>query len=109
MSEEKKLKATINIPAFKPAQHQQPLKPSSPMRTQKELTPLAHSIAQNDAIMRRFRAVIGSEDKTRATEMIDEITKFAQNLDPSITTAEGTRIVVILMSLAGQPQGRDND
>ena len=54
--------------------------------------------------MQRFRAAIGSEDKKRGSKIIDDITKFAQGLDASVTGPEGTQIAVVLMKMVGHPE-----
>jgi hypothetical protein len=74
----------------------------TPMRTQEELMPLALRIAGNDALMRRFLAGMGSGDRSLGSDVMDEVTRYAQHLDSSITVPEGTRIVVLLMKIAGQ-------
>jgi hypothetical protein len=111
MADQEKPKAELHIPAFRPVpvQTQMPSLPSKPMRSQEELTPLALRVAQNAALMQRFRAVIGSEDKDQGLRVIDEVTKYAQSLDPSISVPEGTHIVVVLMNLIGHPGDASND
>jgi hypothetical protein len=107
MADEEKPKAVLNIPAFTPARTraQTAAHLSMPMRAQEELTRIALRLAENADLMQRFRAVIGSEDKERAGEMIDEVTRLAQSLEPSITVPEGTLIVVALMKMVGHPKG----
>jgi hypothetical protein len=107
MADEGKPKAVLNIPVFTPlsTRSQEAIRRPTPMRTQEELMPLAMQVAKNADLMDRFRAVIGSEDKGRASEMIDEVTRFAQSLDASITVPEGTRIVVVLMNVVGHQRG----
>jgi hypothetical protein len=72
------------------------LPPSKPMRTQEELAPLAEKVAGNAELVKRFRAVIGSDDKVRVSAMIDEVRQFAQTLDPTVSHPEGTRIALLL-------------
>lgn len=112
MADEKKPKGILNIPSIA-SSHSRPAtatpRPTSaapPIRTQEQLRPLALRIAENADLMQRFRAVIGSEDQERASEVSDEIRRFAQGLDSSVTFSEGTRIVVILMGIVGHPKGR---
>jgi hypothetical protein len=106
MADDRETEAIIRIPAFKPAreQSQQPLKWSKPTRAQRGLVPIALRIPKNVDLMRRFRAVIGSEDKERASKMIDEVRSFAQGLDASVTHPEGARTVVVLMKMVGYPE-----
>jgi hypothetical protein len=73
------------------------------MRTQKELMPLALRIMENSELMQQFRSVFGLEDGDRARDLISDITKHAQSLDPSTTIPEGTQIVFIMMKLVGHP------
>jgi hypothetical protein len=103
MADEEKPTVELHLPAFGPVstQAQMPSRPSKPMRTQEELTPIALQVAENLVLMRQFQAAIGSEDKQLAGEVVDQITRHAQSLDSSITGPEGTRIVVILMNLVG--------
>jgi hypothetical protein len=111
MADKEKPRATLNIPVSAPShkQAQMPARPAKPMKTQEELIPLASRIAENAALMQRFRAVIGSEDKEQGLRVIDEVTKYAQSLDPSISVPEGTSIVVLLMNLVGHPGDASND
>lgn len=88
-----------------PKQTGVPLLRPQPMRTQEELTPLALRIIENAELMQQFRAVMGSEDKERAEAVVDEITKYAQTLDPTINVSEGIRIVLNLMRIVGHPNG----
>ena len=82
-----------------------PVPQPKPMRTQEELTPIALHVATNAELMVRFRDVIGSEDKERASKLLDEVTTCARNLDATITVSEGTRIVVLLMKMVSHPNG----
>jgi hypothetical protein len=74
------------------------------MRTPEELAPIVERVASNPILMQKFLEVRGSDDKVRASAVIDEITRFAQSLDPSVTHSEGTRITVMLMQLVGHPR-----
>lgn len=76
-----------------------------PLKTQEELTPLASRVAENAALMQRLRAVIGSGDKSLGWDVMEEITRYAQSLDPSITPSDGTTIVLILMKTVSHPKG----
>jgi hypothetical protein len=111
MADEEKPRAELRIPAFQPvpAQTRMPSSPAKPMRTQEELTPLALRVMENAELIQQFRAVIGSEDRQRADDVIDQITRYAQSLDSSITVPEGTRIVVVLMNLVGHPRAKSDD
>jgi hypothetical protein len=87
-----------------------PLHPRRPMRTQEELTPIAHKLLDDAGLMQRFREMIGSEDRERARAVFDEVTHVAESIDPTITYSEGTRLVVVLMKLIGIGQtGGAND
>ena len=72
-----------------------------PMRTLEELHPLVQRSADNPEIMRLYREAVGSEDRVRATAVIDAITEFAQSIDPTVTQVEGVRITVGLMKMVG--------
>jgi hypothetical protein len=71
------------------------------MRTSEELYSLVQRSADNPEIMRLYHRAVGSEDQVRANAVIDEITRFAQTIDPSITPEEGIRITVGLMKMVG--------
>jgi hypothetical protein len=71
------------------------------MRTLEELQPLVQRSADNPNIMRQYREAVGSEDRVRATALIDAITEFAQSIDPTVTHVEGVRITVGLMKMVG--------
>jgi hypothetical protein len=53
--------------------------------------------------MQQFRAAIGSENRDLAREVHDAVTRYAQELDPTITYDEGTNIVLTLMKMVGHP------
>jgi hypothetical protein len=72
-----------------------------PMRTLEELHPLVQRSADDPGIMRLYREAVGSEDRVRATALIDAITEFAQSIDPTLTHVEGVRITVGLMKMIG--------
>jgi hypothetical protein len=46
---------------------------------------------------------IGSENRHLAREVHDAVTRYAQELDPTITYDEGTNIVLTLMKMVGHP------
>jgi hypothetical protein len=70
-------------------------------RTEKELEPIAARVAENAALMQRFRASLGSENRDLVREVNGEVTRYAQELDPTITFDEGTTIVVALLKMVG--------
>jgi hypothetical protein len=70
-------------------------------RTAKELEPIAGQVAENAAVMERFRASIGSNKKALGLEVMDEVTEYAQKVDPTISVSEGTRITAILLRKLG--------
>jgi hypothetical protein len=51
--------------------------------------------------MRRFRAACGSENRDLTREVTAEVTRYVQELDPTITIHEGTTIVVVLAKMVG--------
>ena len=55
--------------------------------------------------MERFHSAFGSGNKKLASEVTDEITRFAQGIDPTVTISEGAGIVVVLMKIAGLTEG----
>jgi hypothetical protein len=69
-----------------------------PSRTTEELEPLAKRVAENAPLMERFRAVVGSQDGQRAADATQEVRTYAQELDPTVTFSEGTRIALILLN-----------
>jgi hypothetical protein len=73
----------------------------SKSRTEKELEPIAIRVAENAALMQRFRASLGSENRDLVREVNGEVTRYAQELDPTITFDEGTTIVVALLKMVG--------
>jgi hypothetical protein len=109
MADEQKRRLTI-IEIPKPAKTTptsgEPL-PSNPRRTRtmEELRPLALRVTENPSLMERFHSAFGSGNKKLASEVTDEITRFVQGLDPSVTASEGAGIVVVLMKIAGLPEG----
>ncbi|HET7021479.1 MAG TPA: hypothetical protein VFI58_12260 [Xanthobacteraceae bacterium] len=66
-------------------------------RTQEELETIARRVAENTTLMQQFRAAIGSENRDLARQVSEAITRYAQELDPTITYDEGTNIVLTLM------------
>jgi hypothetical protein len=109
MTDEQKRRLTI-IEIPKPAKTTptsgEPL-PSKPKRTRtmEELRPLALRVSQNPSLMGRFHSAFGSGNKKLASEVTDEITRFAQGIDPTVTVSEGAGIVVVLMKIAGLSEG----
>jgi hypothetical protein len=73
----------------------------SKSRTEKELEPIAVRVAENAALMQRFRAACGSENRDLVGEVMAEVTRYAQELDPTIIFQEGTTISVILAKMVG--------
>jgi hypothetical protein len=88
-----------------PTRDSKELPKPKPIRTQEELTPLASRIMENAALVQRFHAVMGSGDKSSGWDVMEEITRYAQSLDPSITPSDGTTIALILMKIVGHPKG----
>jgi hypothetical protein len=70
-------------------------------RSETELEPLALKISENAILMQTLREAVGSENLDLAGEVRRQITEYARTLDPSINTAEGTRIVVVLLKMIG--------
>lgn len=70
-----------------------------PMRNRDELMPLARQIAENADFMKRFRGVIGSGNKDRARDMLDELIEYARTIDPKLTLAEGTMLALMLATI----------
>jgi hypothetical protein len=82
--------------------------PHKRSRNTDELEPLAKRVAENSALMERFRAVVGSNDEQRAADITQEITKYAQELDPNVTYDEGTSIALVLLNSLDLKRGRTN-
>jgi hypothetical protein len=68
------------------------------MRSRDELAPIARRLAENGDLMKRLKEEAGT-DRERASELIDEITRAAQELDRTITDTEGMRVTLILMEM----------
>jgi hypothetical protein len=49
--------------------------------------------------MERLRAALGSGNEALGRDIMDEVTRYAQSLDPTIAYSDGTRIVVTLMKM----------
>lgn len=81
-----------------------PMKFTKGRRSDKELEPIADQVAGNAKLIERVRSSIGSQDKDLGWAVMDEVTKFAQSLDPTINSSEGTRIVVLLLKRLGHFQ-----
>jgi hypothetical protein len=78
----------------------------TPMRTQEQLMPLALRVAENVKLMQRFHSVMGSGDEDLGADVMEEVSRYAQSLDPNMSAPEGTRIVVLLMKIVGDSKGK---
>jgi hypothetical protein len=77
----------------------QPIIRRGSRRSAQELEPIAHQVAQNAELMERLRKARGSKDQALGSQVMDEITRHAQSLDPTITFSDATRIFVILIKM----------
>jgi hypothetical protein len=77
------------------------LPPQRPSRTVKQLEPVAIKITENSVLMERFRAAYGSGNVKLMSAVTTEITKRAQEIDPTITHVEGTTISTMIPKLLG--------
>jgi hypothetical protein len=75
-------------------------------RTESELQSIVIRVSQNAALMQRFRSTFGSENRDLAREVSQEITRYAQELDSTVTFDEGTTIVLALLKMAGLSSDR---
>jgi hypothetical protein len=73
-------------------------------RSLDELEPVARQISRDPSLMERFRGVMGSDNEDRAREMVEEVRRIAQTIDPSISYAEGASVTLALMQIV-----RDQD
>ena len=70
-----------------------------PFRPLKELEPVARQILLDRSLVQRFRDVVGSENDDRCREMVDEVRRIAQSIDPSISYSEGASVTLCLMQI----------
>ena len=70
-----------------------------PFRPLKELEPVARQILLDRSLVQRFRDVVGSENDDRCREMVDEVRRIAQSIDPSISYSEGAIVTLCLMQI----------
>src|SRR5262245_40274923 len=76
-----------------------PLMVGKHRRSAEELESISGRVAENAALMERFRAARGSGNEALGRDIMDEVVRYAQSLDPTINYSDGTRIVVILMKI----------
>ncbi len=107
MAEEEKPKYVLHITTGRPeagsTEHStdrwQEILQRRALRSREELMPVALQLVQDQAVVRQFRAVHGSENKELASQFIDQIERSAQTIDPDVTHADAARITVILMEM----------
>jgi hypothetical protein len=75
-------------------------------RSLEELEPVARQISLDFGLMERFRGVMGSDNKDGGREMVDEVARIAQTIDPSISHAEATNVTICLMRIVDQDEIR---
>ncbi|MGJ4953845.1 hypothetical protein [Bradyrhizobium sp. HKCCYLS20291] len=78
------------------------------LRSREELMPVALQLVQDQAVVRQFRAVHGSENEELASQFIDQIERSARAIDPVVTHAGAATITVILMEMLTS-SGEDSD
>jgi hypothetical protein len=61
-----------------------------------ELPAAVEKVTCHAEIMKRLAELTGSDGEERGRAAIDEVGNFAQTLDPTISYAEGARIVLLL-------------
>jgi len=93
----------MSVPAPNAVRELPPLEKQS-FRSLEELEPLALQISRDLSLMERFRGVMGGDDEDRGREMVDEVRRIAQIIDPSISYAEGASVTLCLMQIV-----RDQD
>jgi hypothetical protein len=69
-------------------------------RSEEELEPMVDRVVANVELMQQFHAAIGTE-KQLVGKLIDDVTRYANSIDPTFGSIEGTRIVVILARRLG--------
>jgi hypothetical protein len=70
-----------------------------PFRPLRELEPVARRILLDRSLVQRFRDVMGSQNDDRCREMVDEVRRIAQSIDPSISYPEGASVTLCLMQI----------
>ena len=79
----------------------------SKSRTEKELEPIAIRIAENAALMQRFRVAIGGAKNSRLVrDVMADVRSAAQELDPRILYEEQTTVIALLTKMVGHPGGQ---
>jgi len=98
MNDRKQLPLTIHTrrPSAKSSTPNLVIGPSEKRRPDKELESIVDRLAEISALVARLDQTIGSDNKALVHEVAGEITRHAQNLDPTINGREGSRIVVLL-------------
>ena len=75
-------------------------------RAEQELEPLAIRIAENAALMQRFRAAARSENKRLVREVMADVRSYARELDPRILYEEQTTVIALLTKMVGHSGGQ---
>ncbi len=76
-------------------------------RPEKELEPIAIRIAENAALMQRFRVAIGGAKNSRLVrDVMADVRSAAQELDPRILYEEQTTVIALLTKMVGHPGGQ---
>jgi hypothetical protein len=80
------------------------LKPGRWRKTE-EVKSIADKVAQNTELMERLRSILGSGDRDLASEIINQISIYAQRFDPTFGLAEGTEIAMMLVQRLHESKG----
>jgi hypothetical protein len=76
-------------------------------RAEQELEPLAIRIAENTALMQRFRVAIGGAKDSRVVrDVMAQVRSYAQELDPRILYEEQTTVIALLTKMVGHSGGQ---
>lgn len=115
MSERDKPKGTIHISSHSRPKHPRTeaegaaaARSGRELRSREELAPIAQRVAQNAKLVEQFRRARGSDTVVLANELIEEIARFAQGIDPTIAQADAARITVLLMEMFALPRDESN-
>ena len=115
MSERGKRKGTIHISGHSRPNSPQPeaegasaARSRRDLRSREELAPIAQRVAQNAELVEQFLRARGSDNVALGNELIEDIARFAQSIEPTITQADAARITVLLMEMFALPGDKSN-
>jgi len=71
------------------------------VRTREQLKDIVDQVAANEPLIDLIRSSLGSGNAALGFQVMEEVAKFAQSVDPTINNSEGTRIVVAILQRLG--------